>query len=93
MHQILVLHGPNLEALGTREPDIYGRVTLAEIDARLRSLAAELGCEVDCRQSNHEGVLIDAVYSSRTQAQGLLIPVEKKVPLPNHHMPYVAYRL
>ncbi len=73
MHQILVLHGPNLEALGIREPDVYGRVTLAEIDARLHALAAELGCEVECRQSNHEGVLIDAVYASRTRANGLLI--------------------
>ena len=73
MHQILVLHGPNLEALGTREPDVYGRVTLAEIDERLRTLAAELGCEVECRQSNHEGVLIDAVYSSRSRMQGILI--------------------
>lgn len=73
MHKILVLHGPNLHALGEREPSIYGRVTLAEIDQRLKDLAPELGCEVECRQSNHEGVLIDAVYASQPRPSGILI--------------------
>ncbi|HEY2956392.1 MAG TPA: type II 3-dehydroquinate dehydratase [Candidatus Eisenbacteria bacterium] len=73
MSRILVLHGPNLGALGTREPDVYGRVTLDTIDRGLRSLAAELGCEVECRQTNHEGVLIDALHTARAAAEGVLL--------------------
>ncbi len=57
--QFLCLNGPNLGALGRREPAVYGRTTLAELEARLRARAAELGVGVDCRQSNHEGQLID----------------------------------
>ena len=48
MPRILVLHGPNLHALGTREPDVYGRATLADVDERLHALGRELGCEVEC---------------------------------------------
>jgi len=73
MHRVLVLHGPNLNALGEREPDRYGRLTLAEIDQRLRELAAELCCELECLQTNHEGVLIDALYRARGRAQGVLM--------------------
>ncbi len=73
MHRILVLHGPNLNLLGTREPDVYGSTTLDEIDRRLTSLAAELGCEVECRQSNHEGVLIDVLHSARGRFHGVLL--------------------
>jgi 3-dehydroquinate dehydratase-2 len=73
VHRILVLHGPNLNALGTREPDVYGRVTLEEIDRQLRQLAPELGCEVESLQSNHEGVLIDALYSARERSDGALL--------------------
>jgi len=73
MPSILVLHGPNLDALGAREPDVYGRVTLAEIDRRLRELAGSLGCEVESVQSNHEGVLIDALYAARPRVDGFLI--------------------
>ena len=71
--RILVLHGPNLNLLGRREPEVYGRVTLAEIDARLHSLAVELGALIDCLQSNHEGVLIDAVQGAIGTRDGILI--------------------
>ena len=73
MHRILVLHGPNLNALGTREPETYGRVPLVEIDRELAALSVELECEVECHQSNHEGVLIDTLYQARGRAQGVLL--------------------
>lgn len=71
--RILVLHGPNLNLLGRREPDVYGRTTLAEIDAGLVDVATTAGFEVDCRQSNHEGVLIDAVQDAMGSSAGILI--------------------
>ncbi len=61
---ILVLHGPNLNLLGTREPRIYGRDTLARIDRRLRARAAAAGAGLECLQSNHEGVLVDRVQQA-----------------------------
>jgi 3-dehydroquinate dehydratase-2 len=73
MHRILVLHGPNLNALGTREPDVYGRVTLAEVDEGLRGLAEELECQIDSLQSNHEGVLIDRIHGARDRSHGILL--------------------
>src|SRR5262245_17033435 len=73
MPRILVLHGPNLGALGTREPEVYGRVALDSIERGLRSLAAELGCNVECRQTNHEGVLIDELHNARAGADGVLL--------------------
>ena len=73
MPRILVLHGPNLGALGTREPDVYGRVSLETINRGLEGLANELGCEVECRQTNHEGVLIDALHNARATASGVVL--------------------
>jgi 3-dehydroquinate dehydratase-2 len=73
MSKVLVLHGPNLNLLGRREPDVYGRTTLAEIDGRLRALAAERDAELRILQSNHQGVLIDAIHEAMDWAHGILI--------------------
>jgi len=70
--RVLVLHGPNLNLLGEREPVIYGRATLEEIDARIGERAAQLGAEVRCFQSNHEGTLVDRLHAERRWASGLL---------------------
>jgi len=72
MH-ILVLNGPNLNLLGTREPDIYGRDTLADIEAACRTLAGDLGVTVAFEQSNHEGALVDALHAARTGADGVIL--------------------
>lgn len=72
MHMVLVLHGPNLDLLGLREPDVYGATTLAQIDDRLVSLGRELSLEVRCEQSNHEGVLIDRLHDARDWAVGVV---------------------
>ena len=64
MPRVLVLSGPNLQRLGRREPEIYGAKTLAEVHSELAALAAELGLQVVCRQSNHEGDLIDWIWES-----------------------------
>ena len=70
---ILVLHGPNLNLFGRREPHIYGTTTLAEINQTLTDLAAELGVNLEILQSNHEGVLIDKLHEHIDTAQGALI--------------------
>lgn len=72
MNPVLVLHGPNLNLLGEREPEIYGRVTLAEIDRRMVELGRGLRLEVRSFQSNHEGALIDALHDARTWAKGVV---------------------
>lgn len=74
MPKILVLHGPNLNMLGTREPERYGKMTHSEIDESLAILAADLSAEIVCRQSNHEGVLIDWIQVARQEGfQGMVI--------------------
>jgi 3-dehydroquinate dehydratase II len=70
---VLVLHGPNLNLLGTREPHIYGHTTLAQIDDDLRQQGQALGLAVDTFQSNHEGALIDRIHAARGTASALII--------------------
>jgi 3-dehydroquinate dehydratase II len=70
---VLVIHGPNLNLLGTREPGVYGSATLTEIDDRLTALAQQMGSKVEILQSNHEGVLVDAIQGALNRHHGILI--------------------
>lgn len=70
---IQVIHGPNLNLTGIREPEVYGRETLAQIEDKMRALAKELGVETRFFQSNHEGALIDKIHEARTTANALLV--------------------
>ncbi|MCC6501470.1 MAG: type II 3-dehydroquinate dehydratase [Anaerolineales bacterium] len=70
--KIFVLHGPNLNLLGTREPEVYGSLSLDDINNKLIELGDELGAEVKCLQSNHEGALIDALHDARKWADGVV---------------------
>ncbi len=72
-HRILLLNGPNLNLLGTREPEIYGHTTLADILARCETAAASLGITLDARQSNHEGELIGWIQEARGRDHGIII--------------------
>jgi len=71
--KILILHGPNLNLLGKREPEVYGKATLDEINKQLIKKASKLGVEIQCLQSNHEGVLIDALHEAIRWADGVII--------------------
>jgi len=71
--RVLVLHGPNLNLLGQREPEIYGRTTLADIDAGLAALGRELGVAVETFQSNHEGELVSKIQAARGRCAALII--------------------
>ena len=73
MTEILVLHGPNLNLLGTREPDVYGSTTLTDVDHALRAAAVNAQCKIHIQQSNHEGVLIDALHEAMHYADGVVI--------------------
>jgi len=73
MSLISVIHGPNLNLLGNREPEIYGTDTLDDIDAALRRNASELGLELESFQSNHEGAIVDRIQSCSGRAEGLII--------------------
>ncbi len=68
-----MLHGPNLNLLGQREPETYGRITLEEINAQLQREAKELNLSLETLQSNHEGILVDAIHAALGQYQGILI--------------------
>ena len=71
--KLLVLHGPNLNMLGLREPEIYGRDTLADVNRALEAVAADRGVEIRVQQSNHEGVLVDEIQQALDWADGILI--------------------
>jgi 3-dehydroquinate dehydratase-2 len=70
---VVVLNGPNLNLLGEREPEVYGHETLADVEKRCRAAAADAGLSVDFRQSNHEGVLVDALHEVRSSAAGIVL--------------------
>jgi 3-dehydroquinate dehydratase II len=72
-HSVLVLHGPNLNLLGTREPEVYGRATLAEIDGKLQARAQAAGWRLSSLQSNHEGVLIDRIHAARDEGVDFIV--------------------
>ncbi|NIZ62743.1 type II 3-dehydroquinate dehydratase [Sedimentitalea sp. CY04] len=73
MRSILVLNGPNLNLLGTRQPEVYGSVTLDMIEGMCVEHAMTLGIQVVCQQSNHEGVLIDAIHAAKGNHQGIIL--------------------
>lgn len=73
MSRLMLLNGPNLNLLGTREPEVYGTATLADVEQLTAQTAADLGYEVRALQSNHEGALIDAIHAAREDCAGIVI--------------------
>ncbi|UWQ55523.1 type II 3-dehydroquinate dehydratase [Leisingera caerulea] len=73
MKSILVLNGPNLNLLGTRQPEVYGSVTLAMVEQDCKAHGTKLGFDVECLQSNHEGALIDAIHAAKGKHQGIIL--------------------
>jgi 3-dehydroquinate dehydratase-2 len=73
MTRVLVIHGPNLNLLGTREPGVYGTASLPDVNQSLTALGRELGLEVEFMQSNHEGELVDAIQKAKGRVQAILI--------------------
>jgi len=73
MTSILILNGPNLNLLGSRQPEVYGKTTLAEIETMCANKAASLGCSVFCLQSNHEGELLEAIHAARGTYDGIVL--------------------
>jgi 3-dehydroquinate dehydratase-2 len=71
--KILILNGPNLNLLGQREPEVYGDMSLAELEERLNAIGAELGLEVECMQSNHEGELVGAIQKAGANGEGVIL--------------------
>ena len=73
MPKVLVINGPNLNLLGTREPEIYGATTLAEVEDSLRAQGEALGVELSCFQSNHEGAIVDRIHAARTDGTRFVV--------------------
>lgn len=73
MKSILVLNGPNLNLLGTRQPEVYGSTTLKDIEAACVARGEALGCAVTCQQSNHEGALVDAIHAAKGVHNGIIL--------------------
>ena len=78
--KLLFLNGPNLNMLGIREPDIYGRQTYADLETYIRSFCGELGVEYEILQSNHEGALVDAIQGAYQKFDGIVIPPHTPIP-------------
>ena len=73
MHKVLLINGPNLNLLGSREPHVYGSTTLAELENGLRAQAQGLDLELECFQSNHEGAIVDRIHQARSDGVGFVI--------------------
>ena len=73
MKKILIINGPNLNLLGTREPEIYGKTTLKDIETELKNKASKLNVEIECFQSNHEGEIVDKIHSAKNNFDAIII--------------------